>query len=965
MWLVRETEHFTLYYWRKYRRLKIIDQIASRVEAAYRSGSEWFGVRLGDAKPKVYLAGWVEKGGLVEWSSLGSSLVAADESTIWQFVSPAHPAIELERAVLELFARASGSPRSAYTPELLNALALIVISEHEHSPSQADLDRKMYERHVLKRLAPNLFRAEENAEAIDAIAAETSFLFFLRDAYGQELFLSFIRRMLAGEPDAVARAVYSEPLASLERKWLASLKQGFQSAPDIWGVLRQSLPLIRPYWARLLVLLLCMTFDLAFSLAVPLSIKYLYDDVIATKNYNALAVWSVAIIAASALGAYVSYWRLFTGGAIGELLLQDLRRAVFTHIQKVPLAFFAQTNTGDLLSRVVNDTDKIQVVLGQHLPDLIFQALSLFVFTAILLYLNAPLALLIMLGLPLFNFIQGRYTARLRVAEAEQAKSVGSLTSFLQENLSAQPVVRAFGLEEMSGRSFGKRTARLLESSLTVNRYFALMLSNSGMVNLCLRMIVLAAGALLVIRQRLSLGDLIAFIAMLTQILYQVTSIMSKYPRVQAVAGAFERLQELMSEPLAESDGPLLTELPEFKDEIRLEEVGFSYHGGAPALQGVSLRVKAGANVAIVGPSGSGKSTLINLLLRLYEPTEGRILFDGHDLQSASLKSLRRQIALVQQDTLLFNASIMDNIRVGNETASDSAVQEAARVAFAHEFIETMKDGYQTLVGERGASLSGGQRQRLAIARALVRSPRLLIFDEATSALDNLTEAELRKSLAAFSCGRTTIHITHRFTSVTDCDVIYVLDHGRLVETGTHDELISKGGLYRRLYEEQADATSRASSGWGIEVERLRAAPIFSDLDVKTLVAFTELSMMEHYAPGEEIIRQGEVGSGLYIITNGQAEVVTDYEGVGRRINILHAGDYFGEMSLIAREPRSATVRALVTTSVYYLSRRNFYTLVEREPSIREALSAHIADRQAQFVSVTSAAEGAPQAAQD
>jgi ATP-binding cassette subfamily B protein len=950
VWIVRQTEHFAFYYHRKSYAQRTIEKIVSRAEETFAKGVEWFGLQYEGPKPQIYLGDWLERSNYERWTSLGSSLLAEDKPIIWQFASPAHPAVELERAIIELLARASTTSRSRYAPELLNALALLIVCNDADDSNAYNLEKKMYERHVLQRLPPYLFQAEDNAAAPEAISAETSFLLFLQNVYGRTSFRRFTKEMLTGDPEAVAKATYAKSLQALEKEWLDALKRRFQTTSGIWSMLGQSYPFIKPHWTSLVELLVYMTFDLLFSLTIPLSIKYLYDNVIISKNYNGLAAWLMVVLALSLLGSYVSFRRLVVGAFMGEFILRDLRRAVFDHLQQLPLSFYARSNTGEILSCITNDTDKVQMALGQYLPDLVFQVISLIAFLAVLLYLNYTLGLLILIGLPLFTFIHLRYTSRLRVAERSHAEQVSQMTSFLQEIFSAQMVVKTFSLENKARASFRHLTDRFVQSSLMLNRYFAQMVSTSSMVNLCLRMLVLTSGALIVIRQRMSLGDLIAFIAMLTQVLYQITAITTKYPRLQTTVGAFDRLQELLSSDTTETEAIHGIDLPKLKKEIRLENVTFRYSDGEPALRNISLKVDAGTNIAVVGPSGSGKSTLINLLLRLYEPSEGQISFDGHNLRDINVMSLRRQIAIVPQDTFLFNISILDNIRIGNEAATRAEIMKAAQEALAHEFIEATKEGYETVIGERGICLSGGQRQRLAIARAIVRNPSILICDEATSALDSATEADILKTLARTNLDRTTITITHRFTAVSHCAVIYVLDQGQLVEQGTHEELINAGGLYQHLYEKQVVDSGRAISSWGLEVARLRTVPMFSDLDDKTLAAFAELAMMERYTIGEDIVRQGEISNTLYIVTAGKVEVIIEHEGVERRVNILNAGDYFGETSLITAEPRSATVRAMAPTQVYTISKRNFFMLIEQEPSIKKALSMIISDRRAPLI---------------
>jgi ATP-binding cassette subfamily B protein len=394
------------------------------------------------------------------------------------------------------------------------------------------------------------------------------------------------------------------------------------------------------------------------------------------------------------------------------------------------------------------------------------------------------------------------------------------------------------------------------------------------------------------------------------------------------------------------TDKPGAVAFPPLEHEIRLEHVTFGYDPGRPVLNDLSLIIPAGAEIAIVGPSGCGKSTVVNMILRFWDPGAGRVLFDDRDLRDGTVASLRKHIGIVFPETFIFNTSIRENIAIGYPEATDADVERAARTAQLDQFVRTLPAGYDTVLGERGVRMSSGQRQRLAIARALLRDPSVLILDEATSALDPQTESEILDTLATIGRGRTTISIRHRLAAVATADIIFVLDQGRLAEQGRHTELVKAGGLYQRLYEEQmlylhGGGVVRV----GVDVEHLRVIPLFEHLNTTALEAVAERFMLERYAADEIVVRQGDPGDKLYLISRGELDVLRKQDGQEQRINVLGRGDYFGEMALLTNEPRNATVRTQAPTQLYSLAADDFQALLDRLPDVREAVSLTAAGR--------------------
>jgi ABC-type multidrug transport system fused ATPase/permease subunit len=508
----------------------------------------------------------------------------------------------------------------------------------------------------------------------------------------------------------------------------------------------------------------------------------------------------------------------------------------------------------------------------------------------------------------------------------------------MAENLSAQSLVKALGLERRSVESYRSRLKVLLRAIMRVVLLSSMFEASVGMAVTVGQLLVIGVGGWLVIDGQLTFGTLVAFIGLLPTFFQPITALADVGQQIQHAAGAIDRMVEILDEPLTVASREGAVGLPPVRGELRLEHVDFGYDTDRGILHGLDMTIEGGTHVAIVGPSGSGKSTIVNLLLRFWDPDEGRILFDGQDLRDVTLESLRSQIGLVFQETFVFDTTLRENVALAREGASDADVVAAMQAARLESWVESLPGGLDTLLGERGVRMSGGQRQRLAVARALLRDPSILILDEATSALDAATEAEILETLETAAEGRTTVSITHRLSLSARSDHVFVLDQGRIAEQGTHAELVRAGGLYQRLYEEQMAHVSAGLAPVGIEVASLRTIPLFSGLRGSELASLAERVTAEQHAAGAEIVRQGEEGTKLCFIGSGEVEVVVTDNGREQRINRLNDGDFFGEMALLTDEPRAATVRTTMPTELYTLSRADFLSLLDHDPDIRRAV---------------------------
>jgi ATP-binding cassette subfamily B protein len=403
---------------------------------------------------------------------------------------------------------------------------------------------------------------------------------------------------------------------------------------------------------------------------------------------------------------------------------------------------------------------------------------------------------------------------------------------------------------------------------------------------------------------------------------------------VQANTG-WSRIQDLLKESPGVQDLPNAAQLPAFSKAIEFHNVDFSYDGKRGILANVNLRIPHGWNVAFVGGSGSGKSTALSLLMRFYDPGRGAVLMDGTPISQGTTESLRSQMGVVFQESLLFNTSIRENIRAGKRTASDAEIEDAAKAAEIHDAIMSMPENYNTIVGERGGKLSGGQRQRIAIARAMVRDPRILLLDEATSALDPATEALINATLKRLSSGRTVISVTHRLASITDADGIFVFSAGHMVECGRHEEMVGLGGAYAQLWEKQAGFSFGAdSSHVSVSPDRLRAIPLLADLEPELLANLSRLCVAHNYRPEEDVFQQGDPGDKFYLIVRGRFQVIQR----GRVVATLEDGDCFGEIALLTDQARNATVRAVNPSTCLAIGRAHFQELLRNSPTTQQRI---------------------------
>jgi subfamily B ATP-binding cassette protein MsbA len=491
--------------------------------------------------------------------------------------------------------------------------------------------------------------------------------------------------------------------------------------------------------------------------------------------------------------SYLTAW-------VSQHIMADFRTHVFAHLQRLSLSFFAKRRTGEMLSRLMNDVGIIQSTLTETPIDSTKQIVTFIGGVAFLLVMNWRLCALILLLLPLLVLVARLFGKRLKTLSTDIQDQTAATTTVIEEVLSGIRVVKSFVQTNREEIRFASHVRAALRLTLRRAIVLAVFVPTITFLTFAAAAAVLWYGGTQVIQGVVSPGDLFAFVLFAGILIGPFGSAARVFAQIKEAQGAMRRVFEILDTEPEVRDRPDAVAMPLISGRVQCKGVSFAYDPRQPVLSDVSFEIQPGEMVAFVGPTGSGKTTLINLIHRFYDPTEGAVLIDGYDLRSVRIDSLYRQIALVPQETILFGGTILENIRYGREDATDKEVMDAGHAAHAHEFISTMPDGYQTIVGEKGVNLSGGQRQRLAIARAILKNPRLLILDEATSALDSESERLVQDALDRLMAGRTTFVVAHRLSTVQRADRIIVLNKGRIVEQGNHASLMAEKGLYHYLY---------------------------------------------------------------------------------------------------------------------------------------------------------------------
>ncbi|NLL37667.1 MAG: ABC transporter ATP-binding protein [Fretibacterium sp.] len=581
------------------------------------------------------------------------------------------------------------------------------------------------------------------------------------------------------------------------------------------GLLTRLAGCAAPYLGRLAGAMGFMLLASAANVLPPWLFKSVVDDVLISRNTTVLNLLCVGLVAIFVVKGFALYGQQVCMNWVGQRVVMDIRLVLYDHMQRMSLRTLHASRVGELMSRITSDVATLQNLVTNTFVELVFNAVTFVGMFAFICYINWKLTLATFVILPLTAWLLTFAARRLRAAGHSVQERLADLTAIVQEAFSAIRVVRAFATEEQELERFRRGNVSNFEALLRAVRIQASLAGVIEVFLICALAVVFWFGGREVVTGALSPGELVAFLGYLGFMVHPIRVFMSRMSALQTGLAASERIFSVLDTPSeAASSGTGTKDPGRIEGSVVFEGVRFAYKQDQEVLRGIDLVVRPGERVAIVGPTGAGKSTLVDLIPRFYDPTEGRVLVDGWDVRELNLTALRRQIGIVPQDCVLMKGSIAFNIAYGlseDPLGSDSLMEEvrrAARVAGIHDFIESLPDGYASEVGERGVTLSGGQRQRVAIARAVVRDPRILILDEATSSLDLEVERQVQEAMSRATVGRTSFVIAHRLSTVRSADRILVLEAGRLVQQGSHKELLEETGLYSRLYELQFDASS-------------------------------------------------------------------------------------------------------------------------------------------------------------
>ena len=569
----------------------------------------------------------------------------------------------------------------------------------------------------------------------------------------------------------------------------------------IW---RFTWPHMRNYKSWVSIVALGLFVETLFNVIMPLSLKFLIDDALGEEDFQALYTILGVLAVAGIITSIVAVWYERWDARLAAGVISDVRAKLFDHVQNLPAAFFGRTKRGEILSRFSVDMAGYESSVKHFANSAALPFLELIAGIGLMIWLNWQLAAVALLVFPITLIGPRILTPKAVQANYEQKVNEAAILGVVQENVAAQMVVKAFGLQRKAFGWFSFRN-NAARRSMADATFLSTMVERTVTISvLLLHLIVLAIGAYLATIGQITVGTFVTFESAFWEISYNIAHLMHFIPVAITASAAVRHMEELLDEPTRGADRPGAPDLPRISNNISFDRVVFKYEGSdTTVLDGLSLKLGIGKNIAIVGPSGSGKSTLLNLILRLYVPEEGKVTIDGVDIRRVTRDSLRKGMAVVFQENMLFNMSIRENIRLGKEGATDAEVEDAAKKAEIHRYIMTLPQKYDTPVGERGDTLSGGQRQRIAIARAIVRNPSVLLLDEATSALDQTTEAAINRTLLKVAKGRTMIFSTHRLTSVVEMDEIIVISNGKAIERGSHAELLKINGVYRKLWDDQ------------------------------------------------------------------------------------------------------------------------------------------------------------------
>lgn len=565
----------------------------------------------------------------------------------------------------------------------------------------------------------------------------------------------------------------------------------------------RALKYIKPYWKRGLAAGICTIIAAGGTAYLPFVIKDMVDQVLSEKNTTMLNWIVLSIIVVFVIRGIAYYGQSYLMNYVGQRVIIDIRKAVFEKLQRLSMSFYDKHKTGTIMSYVTNDVSALQSAMVDNVVEMITETVILVASIVMMIYLDWKLFLVTFATFPVVLFFIDRFGKRIRKSGSRIQEAAADITSVLQEVASSPRVIKSFVREGYEVERFDKENMNNFRANMKYAQLSSTLTPTIEFVAAVGVSIILWYGGNSVINGSITAGSLVAFLTYAVNISNPIKRLSRVIGNIQKALAAAQRVFDVLDLPEDIKNAPDAKALPKVKGDVRFNDVSFAYNENEEVLSHVSFEVKPGEMVAFVGPSGAGKSTVASLLPRFYDAINGSITIDGQDIRKVTLDSLREQVGIVPQETVLFNGSVYDNILYGRLDATREEVEAAAKAANAHDFIMQLPDGYETMLGDRGMNISGGQRQRISIARAILKNPQILILDEATSALDTESERVVQEALDRLMVGRTSFVIAHRLSTIKNADKIMVLEKGQLIEQGNHDELMAMDGLYAHLYKIQ------------------------------------------------------------------------------------------------------------------------------------------------------------------
>lgn len=679
--------------------------------------------------------------------------------------------------------------------------------------------------------------------------------------------------------------------------------------------------------------------DIAFTSIMALAMKYLLDNAVEPGDGDLLLKVILFMLLGILLAKCSDVIRRYLTAVFSSRTVTDSRRRCFMHLQELSLRDFSDLQASYLIGRFSTDMSAVQTLTSVTIPSLVTGSAKIIINFVLIFLLDFRLALISIGALLLCAAALIILEKKSRAAIVALKDQAGLLTNMLMENVHNQPSIKAFDLQENAQTDYERENKKL--EGLTLRSMFTngcLTVASGGLIEV-FSILILCLGAFWVFSGTMTVGTLVSFNSLFSALSSAIFAVIAIIPSIVECKVCIHNLELYFAKKPGIVADKNAVAVPDPLMELSMDHVTFGYHPEKPILKDVLLKVPAGKSIAIVGPSGSGKSTIANLLMRFYDPDEGRIMADDKDYKHLDLRSLHKAVGIVPQETILFNDTIVNNLLAARPDATYGEIVEAVKAASA-DFVLSLPGGFSCQVQNGGKSLSGGQRQRLSLARTLLRNPRFLIIDEATASLDPAAERAVNDAIMKLpERGIAIINVTHRLSAISGYDYVYVLSEGCIVESGTHSSLMARKGIYAQLFEKQSGfmVTDDMSSAT-ITPERLSKIDLFSEFPISSLAELCQSFSSVNYPAASTIITEGDEGDLFYIIVRGRVEILKKIDGKDTRVKILEDGDFFGEIALLANVPRTATVRTVNPTLLISLKRSRFLELTSSVPGMHDKL---------------------------